>query len=650
MSKTKLITVTTFLFLIFSSSHAQDKITDSLKKEILNPKIHDTLKLSKIASLIDQMPSNSNASNVLTQMMGEIASKNLKKTNSKDLQVRYTQYLAIYYSNLASMYEAKRDVVKTFECIDKSISLFKSTGDYYEMNFTIVNKGICYSHINEYEKAISCLFTALKYFEKDKKENQEGISNVNSVIGSVYIDQGEYLKAIAFLKKTIHYFEKKKALTGNEKYTLSMVYSNCGSAYLSLKKYPEAVSNFNKALLLSKELEDYATTSIILNKIAQVKMEEKDFGESDLLLRKALETDNEELSKANTYINLGDLYYRKKEFIKSESFLEQGLSISKEINNLQLQEKSSNLLFKVYKENNNFKKALEVYEFQNKLQDSSNVEASKNALAQQQLKYDFEKKQLNLELDTEKKTAVKNNWLIALSGILLLVVLGGYFYYRNNKQKQKITILEKDRIKQKLLLSQMNPHFIFNSIDNIQSLIINGKETVAISYLNSFSKLTRQILENSNENYISLQEEIDMVENYLSIQQLLYNNRFNYSINMVNVSDTESYFIPPMLTQPFIENAIKHGIRNKDEKGMIDIVFSFNQEKLIFEITDNGLGFNDEKKQSGHKSMAMKITKERLLNYTQNKDFEVSSENKIDAEGNIKGAKIVFEIPYIHEN
>ncbi|AZA92783.1 hypothetical protein EG343_20400 [Chryseobacterium nakagawai] len=119
---------------------------------------------------------------------------------------------------------------------------------------------------------------------------------------------------------------------------------------------------------------------------------------------------------------------------------------------------------------------------------------------------------------------------------------------------------------------------------------------------------------------------------------------------MVNISDTESYFIPPMLTQPFIENAIKHGIRNKDEKGVIEIVFSFDQEKLIFKIADNGLGFNDEKKQSGHKSMAMKITKERLLNYTQNKDFEVISENKVDAEGNIKGAKIIFEIPYIHEN
>ncbi|WP_294328711.1 tetratricopeptide repeat protein [uncultured Chryseobacterium sp.] len=600
--------------------------------------------------MIDQIPSNSPTSDVLNKMMGEIASKNLKKSNSKDLQIKYTQYLAIYYGNLSSMYEAKRDVVKTLEYADKSIALFKSTGDYYEMNYTLVNKGVFYSHINEYEKAISCLFTALKYFEKNKNENQEGISYVNSVIGSVYIDQEEYLKAIEFLKKTINYFEKKKNLTGNDQYTLSMVYSNCGSSYLLLKKYPEAVSYFNKALALSKALGDYTTTSIILNKLAQVKMEEKEFEESDSLLRKALETDNGELSKANTYINLGDLYYRKKEFKKSESFLEEGFSISKKINNLQLQEKSSNLLFKVYKENNNFKKALEVYEFQNKLKDSSNIEAAKNALAQQQIKYDFQKKQLNLELNAEKKTAVKNNWLIALSGVLLSVVLGGYFYYRNNKQKQKITILEKDRIKQKLLLSQMNPHFIFNSIDNIQSLIINGKENVAISYLNSFSKLTRQILENSNENYISLQEEIDMVENYLSIQQLLYNDRFNYSINIVNISDTESYFIPPMLTQPFIENAIKHGVRNKDEKGMIEIAFSFSQEKLFFEIVDNGLGFNDEKKPTGHKSMAMKITKERLLNYTQNKAFEVQSENKFDVEGNIQGAKIIFEIPYIHEN
>lgn len=646
MSKTKLITVTTFLFLIFSSSYGQDRTIDSLKKVLQNSRIHDTTKLMGIATIMDQIPANDKRVQVLNEMMGKLASKNLKSTNSQDLHVKYTKYQAAYYSNLAGQCTLKRDVVGAVSNMDKSMSLFKSVGAYDEMNYLMVNKGIFYSHINDKERAVQCLFTALRYFEKNPEENSDGISYINNTLATLYGDQKMYDKAIAYSKKTIDYFNSKKKLAGEDEYRLSEALVNCGTFYLSSKRYEEALSYFNKALSYFRKVKNEAFTGICLGKIAQVKMAEGKYEEAEFFLKEALKNNDDELSKANTYINLGDLYYRKKELNKSESFLLEGFHISKKIKNLQLQENASDLLLKVLKENNNFKKALEIYEFQAKLNDSSNMEASKNALAQQQLKYNFEKKQLN----AEKKAAVKNNWLIALSGVLLLVVLGGYFYYRNNKQKQKITVLEKDRIKQKLLLSQMNPHFIFNSIDNIQSLIMNGKETVAISYLNSFSKLTRQILENSNENYISLKEEIDMVENYLSIQQLLYNNRFNYSINMVNISDTESYFIPPMLTQPFIENAIKHGIRNKDEKGIIEIVFSFDQEKLIFKIADNGLGFNDEKKQSGHKSMAMKITKERLLNYTQNKDFEVISENKVDAEGNIKGAKIIFEIPYIHEN
>lgn len=650
MSKTKLITVITFLFLVFSSSFAQDKAIDSLRKALQNSKIHDTTKLLNIANLIDETPSEDHRFQILNDMMGRLAAKNLKTTNSQDLHIKYTKYLAAYYSNLAEQYKFKRDVVNAISSTDKSISLFKSVNAYDEMNFVLINKGVFYYQINDKQKAIQYLFIALKYFEKNRNENQSEITYVNSTIATIYAEQKMHEKAIDYFKKAIDYFNSKKKLDGQDEYRLNEALLNCGSSYLAIKKYDEAINYFSKGLAYFKKTQNNMYVSVSLGKIAQVKMEEGKFQEAEALLKEALKSDDTELSTANTYINLGALFFRKKEFIKAESYLSDGFSISKEIRNLQLQEKASDLLFKVYKENNNFKKALEIYEFQDKLSDSSNVEASKNALAQQQLKYNFEKKQLNLELDAEKKAATKNNWLITLSGALLLVLLGGYFYYRNNKQKQEITVLEKDRIKQKLLLSQMNPHFIFNSIDNIQSLIINQKEAVAISYLDSFSKLTRQILENSNENYISLKEEIDMIENYLSIQQLLYNERFDFSINIENVSDTESYFIPPMLAQPFIENAIKHGIKNTAEKGMIEIVFLFSQEKLFFEIIDNGSGFNNEKKQSNHKSMAMKITKERLLNYTQNKGFEIILENRVDSEKNIKGAKVIFEIPYICEN
>ncbi|UPT71900.1 MAG: histidine kinase [Flavobacterium sp. JAD_PAG50586_2] len=296
------------------------------------------------------------------------------------------------------------------------------------------------------------------------------------------------------------------------------------------------------------------------------------------------------------------------------------------------------------------------------------AQESKNKLAQQQLAYDFEKKALNqkidqqkkvsaikldaekVKLDAQKKTAVKNNWLIGLSGVLLLVLLGLYFYYRNNKQKQAITVLEKDQIKQKLLVSQMNPHFIFNSIENIQQLIYDKKDKDAVNYLDKFSILTRQILENSNENYISLSEEVAMTANYLAIQQLLYSNKFDFTIDVEESIDAETIFLPPMLTQPFIENAIKHGLSSKDENGMVDIRFYLNEGKLFFEVLDNGKGFDASKRTDNHKSLAMVITKERLVNYTKNQDFVVQTDNIKDKDEKVVGAKVVFEIPYIYEN
>ncbi|MNY02896.1 Sensor histidine kinase YehU [compost metagenome] len=289
------------------------------------------------------------------------------------------------------------------------------------------------------------------------------------------------------------------------------------------------------------------------------------------------------------------------------------------------------------------------------------LETSKNKLAQQQLVYDFEKKQLNqklaqgkkvaaIKLDSEKKTAVKNNWLIAVSSVFLLFLLGAYFYYRNNKQKQAITVLEKNQIKQKLLITQMNPHFIFNSVQNIESLIDNKQNDEAVVYLGKFSKLTRQILENSNENYISLEEELEMIENYLSIQQLLYENKFKFTILVEKEIDTESIFLPPMLAQPFIENAIKHGLSNTLENGKIAIHFYLKENKLFFEVTDNGKGFGTSTQLSSHKSLAMTITKERLVSYTKNKDFIVQTDNLITSNGMIEGAKVVFEIPYIYES
>ncbi|HSD13669.1 MAG TPA: histidine kinase, partial [Flavobacterium sp.] len=182
------------------------------------------------------------------------------------------------------------------------------------------------------------------------------------------------------------------------------------------------------------------------------------------------------------------------------------------------------------------------------------------------------------------------------------------------------------------------------------SLIYNNQDQDAVNYLTKFSKLTRQILENSTQNYISLAEEVEMIENYLVIQQLLYSNKFNYELAVDDAIDMETLLLPPMLTQPFIENAIKHGLSNKTEKGKIDISFYLKENKLFFNVSDNGKGFETSQKTTGHKSLAMTITKERLIGYTKNQNFAVLTDNIKDNDENIVGAKVSFEIPYIYEN
>ena len=387
-----------------------------------------------------------------------------------------------------------------------------------------------------------------------------------------------------------------------------------------------------------------------------VHLEQSNLAEAEKLFNEALALQNKkdavvsEEAFFHAYLSMGNLYLRKHDLKKAASYAEKALAISQKINDESYQSEASQLLYEISLADKNFKRALEMFQLHQKLGDASKIEAAKNATAQQLLQYNFEKKELKLKLDAEKKSATQTNWLIALSGALLLLLLGVYFYYRNNKQKHAIAGLEKNQIKQKLLITQMNPHFIFNSVQNIRNLIDLKKNDDAVKYLDQFSVLTRQILENSNENYISLEEEVAMIQNYLSIQQLLYNHKFDFSITVQDTIETDSTFLPPMLTQPFIENAIKHGLSNTSANGMIDIRFFLDAGKLFFEVTDNGKGFDATKSTSNHKSLAMTITRERLVGYTKNNDFTVQADNIKDEHENVVGAKVRFEIPYIYEN
>jgi LytS/YehU family sensor histidine kinase len=199
----------------------------------------------------------------------------------------------------------------------------------------------------------------------------------------------------------------------------------------------------------------------------------------------------------------------------------------------------------------------------------------------------------------------------------------------------------------------MNPHFLFNSLSSIQNFIIRKKPVEASDYLSRFSKLVRQILNNSVEEYVVLEDEIGSIENYLELQKIRYSNMFDYSIVVDNEIDPETILIPPMLAQPFIENSIEHGFKYKDGKGIMKIRFELNGSLIHFEVEDDGVGREKAKQISkgqnkDHRSMSTKITRDRLkvLKKRFGKKITLAITDLKDEKGNPVGTKVCFDIPF----
>ncbi len=210
--------------------------------------------------------------------------------------------------------------------------------------------------------------------------------------------------------------------------------------------------------------------------------------------------------------------------------------------------------------------------------------------------------------------------------IFAIAIIGGtvYFFYRRRialirKEEKKKTAFNKQlaQIEMKALKAQMNPHFIFNCMNSINSYILENDKKMASDYLTKFSSLIRIILENSDKQKINLADELSMLETYMQLEQNRLDNKFNYYIHVDPLIKTTAFEIPSLILQPFVENAIWHGLVHKTEKGLINIRIQKQSNRLVCTIEDNGVGRSKaaslEKKQViTHESMGMKVTEDRL--------------------------------------
>ncbi len=263
-----------------------------------------------------------------------------------------------------------------------------------------------------------------------------------------------------------------------------------------------------------------------------------------------------------------------------------------------------------------------------------------------------------VEIPFSIRTAWYKSWWFISSLVLSFLLLSyGFMYTRFRLASQRE--MEKTKINKKIaeleltaLQSQMNPHFLFNSMNAIQHFIMNRDVESANAHLSKFARLMRLFLESSKDRYISLQDEIELLRLYVEMEKLCYDDRFDYQIEIEEIMDLEDHEIPTMIIQPFVENAINHGLLNREEPGLLSIIVSLKNDRIICEVKDNGVGRAQaslirQKTKKGHKPRGLEMTKDRIevVNYIEDSDIKIAIEDLVNAQGEALGTEVLISFP-----
>jgi len=427
-----------------------------------------------------------------------------------------------------------------------------------------------------------------------------------------------------------------------------------------LPNYDSSIFYYKKALDAFSESEDESGVATALGNIGIIFWLQHQADSAIFYAKKALKirkSINDEEGISSSIFNLGRSYAENKNYKKAEEFYQQSLQISRQINSRKRISETYEAMAILYHEINLSEKAYSYHLKYSQLRDSLLNEENDKHIAKLKTLYDLEKKDKKLNVlahqnQLQKERITRYNYgLVAIFLIVSLVTLVAFLLLRQNRLKLQQQALE---LQQKLLRSQMNPHFIFNTLSSIQTYMLENDTKSASRFLSGFAKLMRHILENSKHEFISLEDEIEFLNNYLHIQQLRFTKSFNYKVVYREEEEPSQILVPPMLSQPFVENAIEHGIRNIDWTGEINILITSNEKNLQISIEDNGVGFNHKKEKKpisqNHKSTGIENARQRIQiltnKYSSDHIFKITDMSYENPEG--KGTIVTFAIPIIY--
>ena len=623
-------------FIPFFSLFAQDET--ELKVQIEQATLNnDSLNLSrawfKMGKFYDQqgqIAKSNQALQVALFWANSIQNNKAKALISNYLASNYSltgeSDSAIFYYNLA---------IKACEIQNDSLTL----------SAILINLGDEYSNLGNYIEAANRSLKALKI--KESAKDSTNLAFYYQKVGEIYKSAGQIEKWEEYIKKAYHLISYEN---GANTSAIAAIYNDLGGIAEKKGNYKQALAYYDTLISIATENHFEKAIAVALSNSATIY---KQLGEVEKALETAIK--NQEYKNESAYQNiydknrLAELYLANNNIQQARHFIKLAIA-DKNLNYFPNEKmRAYKTFYEIEKKDKNFEQALFWNEKYKLLYDSIRDSDVRTRIVDLEVAYQTEKKEQQIELLTTENRLKNQRLNIGIILLAALVIVIFMILYILQIRKKQANLIQAD-LQQQVLRTQMNPHFIFNVLGSIQNYMLQNNNRAATKFLAQFATLIRATLNNSVAETIPLAQEINMLQNYMELEQMRLGNTFDYKLFYDDDLEIDFIQIPPMLIQPFIENAIKHGFKNLTKRGILTLRIIDKTNWIEFIIEDNGPGFQtNHSKTKEHQSMALKIFEKRrnLIQQKYKKKFSFEMQDINDFDPDKSGVRIRIDLPVI---
>jgi tetratricopeptide (TPR) repeat protein len=643
--------------------------TDADGKFSINAKNGDVIVLSKNGKVINKYRLDGSIYYEVTDESNQLEFEKNKKVrsasisqktaidNSAEFKIKMDSAISFISSDPTKSVDLVGNALKFANNETQIGQSYEVLGDVY-MNLKQYDLAVSYYNI-AYDKSKNIAYQlklakALLLNNESKKSEDQYIEilkeqNINTLqrieiyegLGDIYLKKNLYSKSFdnfqtaLTLAKRVSNFTKITILNSKiAKVLEAKGETDKAEKYLLNSQNSAVQESPNKAVIESQRAADFYSRNNNIDKEVKQRQETlKNLVDADLD-EVVIEDEGIALTKSKAKLDLGNAYIKQNKLKEAIPILEESAAEAESTDDIETQKNAIQRLSEAYvslgdddKALSNYKKYVSLVDllYKQKEREINDAVILNRDLSEKQnritsLEKDRELSESKLQLyQTENRLTIENDRrqrliIYALLAGLVLLLFSLFWMLKSNRQRR----LANNLLALKSLRTQMNPHFIFNALNSVNSFIAQNDERTANRYLTDFSTLMRSVLENSEEDFILLDKEVELLELYLKLEHSRFKDKFDYELVVDDAIEQSQFLIPPMLLQPYVENAVWHGLRYKKEKGFLKVqLINIDEETIQIEISDNGIGREKSKElktdyQKKQQSKGMQNIKQRI--------------------------------------